>query len=179
MPHPLLDLNVPALPDTEDEIDDDIDFTISDSQLVEGNDVLLDRETEPFIEFRATDCRIANSTSDGNDDNDIDFTLGNDTVVNRETEPFVDFTINNSKVARVVDTEDGMETINITTDDDILIPDINTIGRDAGPPKRKKLVTTHLTQAVHAANKIKKKYEKKGLVKNQQGFLLMVPFLRK
>ena len=109
MPHPLLDLNVPTPPDTEDEIDDDIDFTISDSQLVEGNDVLLDRETEPFIEFRATDCRIVNSTSDGNDDSDIDFTLGNDTVVNRETEPFVDFTINDSKVARVVDTEDGME----------------------------------------------------------------------
>ena len=61
-----------------------------------------------------------------------------------------------------------------------MIPDINTIGRDAGPTKRKKLVTTHLTQAVHATNKIKKKYEKKkGLVKNQQGFLLTVPFLRK
>ena len=39
-----------------------------------------------------------------------------------------------------------------------MIRDISTIGRDAGPPKRKKLVTTHLTQAVGAANKIKKKY---------------------
>ena len=44
---------------------------------------------------------------------------------------------------------------------DIVIPDINTIGRYADSPKRKKLVTTHLTQAVRAANKIKKKYEKK------------------
>ena len=78
-----------------------------------------------------------------------------------ETESFVDFNINDSRVARVVDTEDGIEIINITTDDDSVIPDINTIRRDAAPPKRKKLVTTHLTQAVHAANKIKKKYEKK------------------
>ena len=82
-----------------------------------------------------------------------------------ETEPFVDFIINNSRVARVVDTEDGIETINVTTDTDIVIPDINRIGRDDGPHKRKKLVTTHLTQAVCAANKIKKKYEKQRIGK--------------
>ena len=35
MPIPLIDLNVPTPPDTDDEIDNDIDFTISDSQLVE------------------------------------------------------------------------------------------------------------------------------------------------
>ena len=140
MPSSLIDLNVPTPPDTDDEIDNDIDFTISDSQLVEGNDISVDRETESFINFTVTDSRV------------------NDSV---ETEPFVDFNINDSRVVRVVDTEDGIETINITTDDDTMIPDINTIGRDAGPPKHKKLVTTHLTQAVRAANKIKKKYEKK------------------
>ena len=144
MPSPLIDLNVPTPPDTKDEIDDDIDFTISDSQLVEGNDVSVDREIEPFIDFTVRDSRV------------------NDSV---ETEPFVDFTINDSRVARVVDTEDGIETINITTDDDIVIPDINTIGRDVGPPKRKKLLTTNLTQAVRAANKIKKKHEKKRIGK--------------
>ena len=144
MPSPLIDLNVLSPPDNDDEIDNDIDFTISDAQLVEGNDISVDRETEPFIEFAVADSRV------------------NDSV---ETEPFVDFNINNSRVSRVVNTEDGIEIINITTDDDIVIPDTNTIGRDAGPPKRKKLVTTHLTQAVRAANKIKKKHEKKGIGK--------------
>ena len=144
MPSPLIDLNVPTPPDTDDEIDNDIDFTISDSQLVEENDISADRETEPFIDFIVTDSRV------------------NDSV---ETEPFVDFNINDSRVVRVVDTEDGIETINITTDNDTMIPDINTIGRDAGPPKREKLVTTHLTQADRAANKIKKKYEKKRIGK--------------
>ena len=38
-PNPLIALNMATPPDTEDEMDDDnIDFTIADSQLVEGND---------------------------------------------------------------------------------------------------------------------------------------------
>ena len=103
MLNPLLDLNKTTSPDAEDEIDDNIDFTISDSQLVEGNDVLVDRETKPFIHFTVTDSRV------------------NDSV---ETEPFVHFTINDSRVARVVNTEDGKETINFMTDDDIVISDM-------------------------------------------------------
>ena len=158
MPSLLIDLHVPTPPDTDDEIDNDIHFTISDSQLVEGNDILVDREAEPFIDFTVTDSRVNDSA---------------------ETEPFLDFNINDLRNARVANTEDGIETINIATDDDIVIPNISTIGKDAGKLKREKLVTTHLTQAVRVANKIKKKYEKKGLAKSQQGFLLTVPFLRK
>ena len=44
-PNPLIDLNIATLPDTDDkmdgEIDNDIDFTITNSQLVEGNDTNL------------------------------------------------------------------------------------------------------------------------------------------
>ena len=102
--------------------DGDIDFTITDSQLIEGND------------------------SDGN----------------RETEPFVDFIVSDS---RTVDSEDGIETINIMMDNDICIPNTNIIGRDTSPPKRKRIVTSHLTQAVRAAEKIKKKYKQKRMGK--------------
>ena len=41
-------------------------------------------------------------------------------------------------------------------DDDIVIPNTNAISRDTGLPQHKKIITSHLTQAVRAANKIKK-----------------------
>ena len=52
-PNPLKDLNIAAPPDTDDEMDDEIDnvidFTITDSQLVEGNDTNVNRDTEPLL----------------------------------------------------------------------------------------------------------------------------------
>ena len=207
-PNPLIDLNIATPPDTEDEMDDDdIDFTIADSQLVEGNNTQVNRNTEPFVDFTVTDSRVVDSDSDsnidfiitdsqlveGNDtsvnrenepfvdftitdsrvvgnsnndnDSEIDFTItslelveGNDPTVNRETEPFIDFTITDS---RAINSEDGIETVNVTMDDDIDIPNTNTIGRDTGLPKCKKIITSHLTQAVWVAGKIKKKYRQK------------------
>ena len=56
--------------------------------------------------------------------------------------------------------EDEIETMKIMMNDDIVIPNTNMIGRGTGPPKRKKLITSHLTQAVCAANRIKNKYRK-------------------
>ena len=50
-------------------------------------------------------------------------------------------------------------------DDDIIIPNTNVIGRDTGPPQRKKILTTHLTQAVQAVEKITKKYQPKRISK--------------
>lgn len=61
--------------------------------------------------------------------------------------------------------EDEIETMNIMMDDDIVIPNTNTIGRGTGPPKRKKIITSHLTQAVRAADRIKSKYRKKRIGK--------------
>ena len=125
-PNPLIDLNIAAPPDTDDKMDgeivNDIDFTITDSQLVEGND----------------------------------------TNVNRDTAPFVDFTVTNS---HIVDSDDEIETINVTMDDNIIIPNANVIGRDTDPLQRKKILTTHLTQAVQAAKKITKKYQPKWIGK--------------
>lgn len=46
-------------------------------------------------------------------------------------------------------------------DDDIIILDTNVIGKDTGPPQCRRIVTSHLTQAVRAAEKIKKKYWQK------------------
>ena len=50
-------------------------------------------------------------------------------------------------------------------DDDIEIPNTSIIGRDSDPPKRKKIITSHLTQAVLASEKIKKKYRQKRIGK--------------
>ena len=184
-PNPLIVLNIATTPDTEDEMDDDdIDFTIADLQLVEGNDTQVNRDTEGFVDFTVTNSRVVDSDSDNNIDftvtdsqlvkgNDtsvsrenepfVDFTItdssvvrnsnngnnseidfaitsselveGNDPTVNRETEPFIDFTITDS---RAIDSEDGIETIKVTMDDDICIPNTNMIGRDTGLPKGKK-----------------------------------------
>ena len=57
--NPLIDLNIATLiatpPDTDDkmvdEIDNDIDFTITESQLIEGNDTNVNRDTEPSVDF--------------------------------------------------------------------------------------------------------------------------------
>ena len=126
-----------------DEVED-IDFTITDSQLVEGNDNRVNRETEPFVDFTITDSRTVDSD---NEVEDIDFTItdsqlleGNDNRVNRETEPFVDFTITN---LRLVDSDEVMETIVVMMDDDIVIPNTNVIGKNTGPPQRKRIVTSH------------------------------------
>ena len=156
---PLIDLNIATPPNTDDEmnddgnininvipssfyhitpeIDDDIDFTITDCQLVEGNDINVNRDTEPFVDFTITDSR----TVDSDEVEDIDFTItdsqlveGNDNRVNRETEPFVDFTITN---LRLVDSDEVMETIVVTMDDDIVIPNTNVIGKNAGPHNAK------------------------------------------
>ena len=89
--NPLIDLNITTLPDTEDKVDDDdIDFTIADSQLVEGNDTQVNRDIKPFVDFTVTDWRVVDSDSDNN----IYFTIthsqfveGNDTSVNRENQP--------------------------------------------------------------------------------------------
>ena len=89
--NPLIDLNITTLPDTEDKVDDDdIDFTIADSQLVEGNDTKVNRDTKPLVDFTVTDWRVVDSDSDNN----IYFTIthsqfveGNDTSVNRENQP--------------------------------------------------------------------------------------------
>ena len=101
-PNPLIDLNIATPPDTEDEMDDDdIDFTIADSQLVEGNNTQVNRNTEPFVDFTVTDSRVVDSDSDSNIDfiiTDSQLVEGNDTSVNRENEPFVDFTITDSRV---------------------------------------------------------------------------------
>ena len=43
-------------------------------------------------------------------------------------------------------------------DDNIFISNTNVIGRDTGPPQCKRIVTSHLNQAVCAVEKIKKKY---------------------
>ena len=59
-------------------------------------------------------------------------------------------------------------------DDDIVIPNTNVIGRDTGPPQRKRIVTSHLNQAVRAAEKIKKKYRKNELTKNLPELLLTI-----
>ena len=90
-PNPLIDLDIATPPDSDDEIYDDIDFTITDSQLVEGDDTQVDRDTEPFVNFTVTDSHIV----DENNDDNIDFTIadsqlveGNDTQVDRDTEPF-------------------------------------------------------------------------------------------
>ena len=103
-PNPLIVLNIATPPDTEDEMDDDdIDFTIADLQLVEGNDTQVNRDTEGFVDFAVTNSRVVDSDSDNN----IYFTVtdsqlvkGNDTSVSRENEPFVDFTITDSSVVR-------------------------------------------------------------------------------
>ena len=50
-------------------------------------------------------------------------------------------------------------------DDDIEIPNTSIIGRDSGPPKRKKIITSHLTQAVPASEEVKKKYRQKRIGK--------------
>ena len=80
-------------------------------------------------------------TVDSDEVEDIDFTItdsqfleGNDNRVNRETEPFVDFTITN---LRLVDSDDEMETIVVTMDDDIVIPNTNVIGKNTGPHNAK------------------------------------------
>ena len=101
-PNPLIELNIATLPDTEDKMDDDdIDFTIADSQLVEGNNTQLNRDTKPFVDFTVTYSRVVDSDSDNN----MDFTItdsqlveGNGTGVNRENQLFVDFTITDSRV---------------------------------------------------------------------------------
>ena len=50
---PLIELNIATPLDTDnDEMEDDIDFTTTDSQLVEGNDTSINRETEPFVDFK-------------------------------------------------------------------------------------------------------------------------------
>ena len=38
-----------------------IDFTITDSQLVEGNDTRVYRETEPSVDFAVTDLPVVDS----------------------------------------------------------------------------------------------------------------------
>ena len=106
----------------DSDSDNNIDFTITNSQLVEENDKSVNRENEPFVDFTMTDSRVVgNSTNDN--DSKFDFTItssdlveGNDPTVNRETEPFIDFTMTDS---RAIDSEDGIETINVTMDDDI------------------------------------------------------------
>ena len=89
--NPLIDLNITTLPDTEDKVDDDdIDFTIADSQLVEGNDTKVNRDTKPLVDFTVTDWRVVDSDSDNNTDftiTDSQFVEGNDTSVNRENQP--------------------------------------------------------------------------------------------
>ena len=134
----MIDLDIATPPDSDDEIYDDIDFTITDSQLVEGDDTQVDRDTEPFVNFTVTDLHIV----DENNDDNIDFTIadsqlveGNDTQVDRDAEPFFDFTVSDS---RPVDSEDGIQTINVMMNDDIIIPNTDTIRRDTGSPKRKK-----------------------------------------
>lgn len=89
----------------------------------------------------------------------IDFTItdtqlveGNDTRVNRETQPFVDFTVTDS---HVVDSDDGLK----------LYMCNYVVGRATGPPQRKRIVTSHLTQAALAAEKIMKKYRKERIGK--------------
>ena len=65
--NPLIDLNIATLPDTEGKVDDDdIDFTIADSQLVEGNNTQVNRDTKPFVDFTVTDWRVVDSDSDNN-----------------------------------------------------------------------------------------------------------------
>ena len=89
--NPLIDLNITTLPDTEDKVDDDdIDFTIADLQLVEGNDAKVNRDTKPLVDFTVTDWRVVDSDSDNNIDftiTDSQFVEGNDTSVNRENQP--------------------------------------------------------------------------------------------
>ena len=144
-------------------MDDDIIITITNSQFVEGNDINVKRDNETFVDFTIPDLCANVDSGDGMDN--IGFTItdsqlveGNDTRVNRETEPFVDFTVTDLPV---VDSDDGIEPINVTMDDDIVIPNTNVVGRDNGSPQRKRIVTSNLTQAVWAAEKVKKKYRKK------------------
>ena len=127
--NPLIHLNIVTPPNTDDEmvdkIDNNIDFTITDSQLVEGNDANVNRNTESFVDFTETDSRI-------------------------------------------VDSDDGIKSINVTIYDNIVIPNSDVIGRDTASPRPppslpqpKKMVTSHLNQAVREADKIKKKYRQK------------------
>ena len=86
--NPLIDLNIFTLPDTEDKVDDDdIDFTIADSQLVEGNDTKVNRDTKPLVDFTVTNWRVVDSDSDNFTITDSQFVEGNDTSVNRENQP--------------------------------------------------------------------------------------------
>ena len=131
-------------------MDDDIIITITNSQFVEGNDINVKRDNETFVDFTITDLCANFDSGDGMDN--IGFTItdsqlveGNDTRVNRETEPFVDFTVTDLPV---VDSDDGIEPINVTMVDDIVIPNTNVVGRDNGSPQRKRIVISNLTQAV-------------------------------
>ena len=153
---PLIDLNIATPPNTDDkinddgnininvtpssfyhitpEIDDDIDFTTTDCQLVEGNDINVNTDTEPFADFTITDSR----TVDSDEVEDIDFTItdsqlveGNDNRVNRETEPFVDFMITDS---RTVDSDNEVEDIDFTiTDSQLLEGNDNRVNRETEP----------------------------------------------
>ena len=76
----LIDLSIATPADTEDRMDDDdIDFTITDSQLVEGNNTQVNRDTEPFVDFTVTDSRFVDSDSDNN----IDLTITGSQLVAR------------------------------------------------------------------------------------------------
>ena len=95
----------------------------------------------PLIDLNIATPPKTDDEMDDEIDKDVDFTItdsplveGNDTNVKRDTKPFVNLTVTD---LHVVDSYDGIETINVTMDDDMAIPNTNVIGRDTGPHNAK------------------------------------------
>ena len=46
--------------------DNHIEFTITDSQLVEGNNTSVNRENKSFVDFTITDSKVVGSSNNDN-----------------------------------------------------------------------------------------------------------------
>lgn len=123
----------------------------------------------PFQNLGTEDIMIEDDLFDSKDPGDIIDTSKDIISEIKENDPFLDFSIPTSEIIVGLfdpsdDSDKEQELIIAETvffDDDISIPGTNQIGIDNGPPQHKKIVTTHMTKAVKAAEKIKKNTKSK------------------
>ena len=148
-----------------DRINDAAAVQKKQTDVIDLVDDIVDKKI-PFQNLVTEDIWIEEDIFDNNDKGDIIDTSKDIIKDIKNIDPFLDFSIPTDAIIDYLfepsddDEPDFIIAEPAVSNEEIIIPDTTHIGRDTGPSKRKKFVTTRMKGAVSAAERIKKIYKK-------------------
>ena len=163
-----------------DRVNDAVAEKKKQDKITDLVDIIID-ESNPFQNLNTEDIWIEDDIFDYKDHPDIVDTSKDILKAIRENDPFLDLNIPTDAIIgdlfELSDNEDNDLTIEDLFDpsdkepefiiaepavpeDEIIIPDTNSVSVDTGSKQSKKYIMTHMKGAVRTAKKVKEKYKK-------------------